>query len=228
MWLAPREGEWGDLVDFWQCMEWPEGSRVEIVEGIVTVTPTASVPHHLIAGEPHRALHRATPDEWGIYQRLSIAVPSRWGMYLPDLLVLSKQRPLSGGYYVPAAHAESAVEITSGPKAVHERVVKRDAYVTAGIPLYLLVDRFAPGGPTVTLFSEPRDGTYRVLAQTAFGDAVELPAPFELTVSTSDWPVPSVTPATPPPPQAPAPTRSSTAGSTRAPGARPPRSGSRT
>ncbi|GAA2321296.1 Uma2 family endonuclease [Streptomyces kunmingensis] len=190
MWLAPREGEWGDLVDFWQCMEWPEGSRVEIVEGVVTVTPSAAPPHHFIAGDLHRALHQVAPAEWGIYQRLAIAVPSRWGMYLPDVLVMPEKGPRSGGYYVPADHAELAVEITSRSDAVQERVIKRDAYATAGIPLYLLVDRFAPGGPTVTLYGEPSDGAYRVLAETPFGEAVELPAPFELAVSTSDWPVP--------------------------------------
>ena len=30
---------WDDLVRFWEEMDWPEGSKVEIIEGIITVSP---------------------------------------------------------------------------------------------------------------------------------------------------------------------------------------------
>jgi len=33
------EQNWDDLVRFWEEMEWPEGSKVEIIEGIITVSP---------------------------------------------------------------------------------------------------------------------------------------------------------------------------------------------
>ncbi|MEU6391482.1 Uma2 family endonuclease [Streptomyces sp. NPDC046939] len=163
---------------------------MEVTGGVVTVAPSAAPPHHFIAGDLHKALHRAVPAEWGIHQWLPLAVPSHGGMYLPDVLVVPGKGPRIGGSRAPAAHAELAVEITSRSDARHERVIKRDAYAAAGIPLYLLVDRFAPGGPTVTLYGEPRDGAYSVLAETAFGAAVELPAPFEVTISTDDWPTP--------------------------------------
>jgi hypothetical protein len=34
-----RGHEWEELLDLWHRMEWPEGSKVEIVEGVVTVAP---------------------------------------------------------------------------------------------------------------------------------------------------------------------------------------------
>ncbi|MFE9772595.1 hypothetical protein ACFYOV_13115 [Streptomyces sp. NPDC005931] len=33
------EQSWDDLVRFWEGMEWPEGSKVEIIEKIITVSP---------------------------------------------------------------------------------------------------------------------------------------------------------------------------------------------
>ncbi len=38
------EQSWDDLVRFWEEMEWPEGSKVEIIEGIVTVSPAPASP----------------------------------------------------------------------------------------------------------------------------------------------------------------------------------------
>lgn len=39
------EQSWDDLVRFWEEMEWPEGSKVEIIEGIVTVSPAPAYRH---------------------------------------------------------------------------------------------------------------------------------------------------------------------------------------
>ncbi|MGW6293798.1 hypothetical protein [Streptomyces sp. NPDC055058] len=39
---------------FWEEMEWPEGSRVEIIEGIVTVSPAPAYGHNLIAARIQR------------------------------------------------------------------------------------------------------------------------------------------------------------------------------
>jgi hypothetical protein len=51
-----------------------------------------------------------------------------------------------------------------------------------------LIDRWAPGGPTVTLYGEPKRDVYRTLTAGKFGEGVTLPAPFELVVETSDFP----------------------------------------
>ncbi|KAB1140297.1 Uma2 family endonuclease [Streptomyces luteolifulvus] len=49
--------------------------------------------------------------------------------------------------HVPAAVAELVVEVTSKSNARHDRISKPAAYAAAGIPLYLLVDRWAPKAP---------------------------------------------------------------------------------
>ncbi|UFR02698.1 Uma2 family endonuclease [Streptomyces sp. Go40/10] len=180
---------WDDLVRYWEEMEWPEGSKVEIIEGIITVSPTPAFHHNVIAERIQRRLYSVIPDDWGIFQTLSIAVPSRLGMLIPDLLVTPVQRPPETDSYIPATLAELVVEVTSRSNARHDRVSKAAAYATAGIPLYLLVDRWAPGGPTATLYGEPKGDVYRVLSAVKFGDPIKLPAPFGLTIDTGEFPV---------------------------------------
>ncbi len=78
----------------------------------------------------------------------------------------------------------------SPPKsnARHDRISKPAAYAAAGIPLYLLVDRWAPEGPTATLYGEPKGDVYRPLRTAKFGEAIKLPAPFDLVIDTSEFP----------------------------------------
>ncbi|MFG3011825.1 Uma2 family endonuclease [Streptomyces cinerochromogenes] len=180
---------WDDLVRYWEEMEWPEGSKVEIIEGIITVSPAPAFRHNVIAARIQRRLYSVIPEDWEIFQTLAIAVPSRLGMLIPDLVVAPVLEQPESDSHLPAALAELVVEVTSKSNAGHDRVSKPAAYATAGIPLYLLVDRWAPGGPTVTLYGEPKGDVYRVLKAVKFGDRVELPEPFGLTIDTSEFPV---------------------------------------
>ncbi|MEU2441397.1 Uma2 family endonuclease [Streptomyces rubradiris] len=183
------EQSWDDLVRFWEEMEWPEGSKVEIIEGIVTVSPSPAPRHNVIAEQIQRRIYPTIPDDLGIYQTVAIAVPSRLGMLIPDLLVVPVQACREADSHVPAALAELVVEVTSKSNARHDRVSKPAAYATAGIPLYLLVDRWAPGGPTATLYGEPKGEVYRVLSAVKFGDPIKLPEPFGITIDTGEFPV---------------------------------------
>jgi Uma2 family endonuclease len=92
------------------------------------------------------------------------------------------------GNYIPAAAAGLVVEIPSPPNAGHDRINKPAGYAQAGVPLYLLVDGHAPGGPTVTLYGEPAGDVYRMLRAVETGEDIHLPAPFELTLDTADFP----------------------------------------
>ncbi|OUD01123.1 hypothetical protein CA983_21890 [Streptomyces swartbergensis] len=90
--------------------------------------------------------------------------------------------------FVPAAAAQLAVEITPTTTAHHDRTAKAMGYAEAGVPLYLLVDGSAPGGPTVTLYGEPKDGVYRLLRAGKFGERIRLPEPFGLELDTGEFP----------------------------------------
>jgi Uma2 family endonuclease len=184
------ERSWDELVRFWEEMEWPEGSKVEIIEGIVTMSPSPAVRHNLIASLIHRQLLAVVPDDWEIFQTQAVAVPSRLGMFGPDILVVP---PLSKAdeeaSHLPAGMAELVVEITSQSSAGHDHVKKPAAYAAGGVPLYLLVDRWSADGPTITLYGRPSKKAYRVLWTGQFGQEVPLPEPFNCKLDTSQFPV---------------------------------------
>ncbi|MFF3909050.1 Uma2 family endonuclease [Streptomyces sp. NPDC001848] len=184
------EQSWDDLVRFWEEMEWPEGSKVEIIEGIITVSPAPAYRHNLIAERIQRRLYSVIPEDWGIFQTLAIAVPSRLDMLIPDLVVAPRREDADTDTdtHIPAALAELVVEVTSKSNARHDRISKPAAYAAAGIPLYLLVDRWAPEGPTATLYGEPKGDVYRPLSTAKFGATIKLPAPFDLVIDTSEFP----------------------------------------
>ncbi|MEW2496623.1 Uma2 family endonuclease [Streptomyces nodosus] len=183
------EQSWDDLVRFWEEMDWPEGSKVEIIEGIITVSPAPAFRHNVIAARIQRRLYSVIPEDWEIFQTMAIAVPSRMGMFIPDLLVAPVPECTESDTHIPAALAELVVEVTSKSNAHHDRVSKTAAYAAAGIPLYLLVDCWAPDGPTVTLYGEPKGHVYRPLSTAKFGEAIKLPAPFGLVIDTAEFPV---------------------------------------
>jgi hypothetical protein len=105
------EQNWDDLVRFWEEMEWPEGSKVEIIEGIITVSPAPAYRHNLIAERIQRRLYSVIPDDWGVFQTLAIAVPSRLGMLIPDIVVAPRREDTDTDTHIPAALAELVVEV---------------------------------------------------------------------------------------------------------------------
>lgn len=109
-------------------------------------------------------------------------------MLSPDIVVAPVREHTEADSHISAALAELVVEVTSKSNARHDRVSKPAAYATAGIPLYLLVDRWAPEGPTATLYGEPKGDVYRPLSTAKFGEALKLPASFDLVIDTSEFP----------------------------------------
>ncbi|MEX2984402.1 Uma2 family endonuclease [Streptomyces sp. C36] len=186
----PEQG-WDDLVRIWLETDAPEGCKVEIVEGIVTVSPAPANKHNVIAEKLQRSLYKVIPEDWGIYQTLAVSVPSRSGLFIPDLVVVPEAALVElseSEHFIPADASSFIVEITSKSSLRHDRVSKPAAYAHAGVPLYLLVDQWAQGGPTITLYGEPKGDVYRVLQAGKFGDEIPLPAPFDLVIDTGAFP----------------------------------------
>jgi hypothetical protein len=81
-------------------------------------------------------------------------------------------------------------EVISRSSIQRDREEKPRACALAGIPLYLLVDRFTKP-MTISLHSVPgKDGYARVTTVIA-GEKLQLPAPFDLTLDTSSLPLPA-------------------------------------
>ncbi|WP_223839622.1 Uma2 family endonuclease [Saccharopolyspora pogona] len=179
---------WEELVEIWQNLDLPNAAwRAEIIEGRVVMTRPPENAHNLIADLVHGELRDSIPKEWAIFQTSGIKIPERKSLCTPDLVVIPRSDVLAGKSSILADKALLVVEITSRGNADDDRTRKLWGYGHAGIPLYLLIDRFASDGPTVTLFSQPTGGRYLHQHRVVFGEPVELPEPFGITLDTSQF-----------------------------------------
>jgi Uma2 family endonuclease len=184
------DSEWDELVWVWRQTDVPKGCKVEVIEGLITVTPYSACAHHVIAECLQRRLYDVIPPEWGVYQRLATAVPPRLEIYVPDLVVVPQaELRKDDDHLVSVAAASLVVEVTSKATARNDRKPKAAGCAAAGVPLYLLIDPVAPDGAAITLYGEPRGDEYRVLRATGFGERIELPEPFRLSIDTGSFPV---------------------------------------
>ncbi|CAM5435595.1 Putative restriction endonuclease domain-containing protein OS=Streptomyces glaucescens OX=1907 GN=SGLAU_21075 PE=4 SV=1 [Streptomyces glaucescens] len=165
---------------------------MEIIEGIVTVSPPPSEKHNDTAELLHELMYGARPPgcDWGVYQTLGLACPETGGLFMPDLCVVPRAA-LRRGTRVHAGEAELVVEVTSRSNATHDPIKKAHGYaVAAGIPLYLLLDAWQSGRPHGDAL---RGTAERHLPRARFGrvrrGASTLPEPFKLVLDTGIFPL---------------------------------------
>ncbi|MFF3289330.1 Uma2 family endonuclease [Streptomyces sp. NPDC003023] len=162
----------------------PEGVKLEFIAGKLRIKP---VPDQL-----HRAMVM-----WLLTQCMQ---------HRPDLLLYPEQdlrlegyrrgRAIADGALAPLDHFVAhdgmwpspegvlmTVEVTSHDGDTHSRdhVEKRDGYASAGIPVYLLIDRDTK---SLLVHSDPRNGTYHLARTYSYGETVQLPSPVGITLET--------------------------------------------
>ncbi len=89
----------------------------------------------------------------------------------------------------PLDHVVLVAEVVSASSIRIDRGVKPRACALAGVPFYLLVDRFTDP-LSVTLHSEPGDEGYATITTVGVGEKLHLPDPFGITLDTSALPLP--------------------------------------
>jgi Uma2 family endonuclease len=186
---------WEVVLRAWEQLDLPEGWRAEIIEGdIHIVTPPKDEHSHIVTLIHKWLVKESLRDgsalgEIELYQNIDVRVPRRHSLYIPDLVVLPGS-VMDRGPEHSAGDALLIVEVTSKSTAKEDRGPKLWGYADAGVPLYLLVDRWDPttGHGEVTLFAEPDNGTYTSVVKVPFGKEIHLPEPFDLTLDTSGFP----------------------------------------
>ncbi|MFF2409161.1 Uma2 family endonuclease [Streptomyces sp. NPDC058092] len=185
---------WDYLLQTWRELDVPEGWRAEIDEGQIVLVPPPHAHHNGIAEMVQHRLYRALPEELGIYQTLGVHVAPLDRLYVPDLVIMERELIMAADPEtsdpMDASDALLIVEITSKGNARDDRTKKYRAYARAGVPMYLLIDRFDTRGAMATLFTEPNeDGTYKHSDPVPFGKPLMLPEPFGTTLLTEEFPV---------------------------------------
>lgn len=160
----------------------PEGYRVEIVEGQITVSPTPAPRHAFIVGLIRSAVEAVLPSEYGAYENVSCQEPEI-DCYIPDLGVWPRELMRSEKWALPGEQCRLALEVTSPGQAKRD-YAKAAGYARSGIPVYLLVDR---GRQVCVVHSEPHGGEYREKHEVPFGKPVTLPLDPPITLETADF-----------------------------------------
>lgn len=151
------------------------GIRVEIIGGVLIVTPPADLPHALALTDVTAALIRAGLDRGAtrVVQAAGLWGSRGDGYAVPDLAVIDAG---FAAHHVQRNCYEAAVfrmvlEVTSQNRGA-DLVTKREEYAALGIPVYVIADRRTD---TVLVLTGPDGDDYRHEAAYRRGDKFILP-----------------------------------------------------
>lgn len=180
-----------------------DGSRVEIINGEIVVSPGPRVGHNVIVQDISDAfaVRRATDRDfpWRCLQGTDVKVKLEREAYIPDLVCIEEkflnEPRLADARALAPDHIGLVLEVTSKENAEQDRrpilreaATKWTGYAKVGVPYYLLVDR-APRAAQTVLFSRPDQavGEYEHLNAWEFGETIHLPDPFGIDIDTAKW-----------------------------------------
>ncbi|MDI5963940.1 Uma2 family endonuclease [Streptantibioticus silvisoli] len=153
---------------------------IEIVDGMVVVSPSASKRRTRLARILANALDTAAGSDWN--------ADTDFDVRLQDV-PLTNRRPDVVVYRAETIdvtptrpeHVLLVVEVVSPGSETTDRIVKVDQYAKAGIPFYWRIEQAATGVPiTYTYVLDPATRTYR--DGEMFPGAIKAAAPFSVTV----------------------------------------------
>jgi Uma2 family endonuclease len=151
-------------------------ARVELVDGVLVVSPLSAVPHHRLVYELTHLLRTTCPD--GRWEALPGANVRLWRDHIriPDVVVARSGLDV---LHVPVAEVLLLVEVTSPGNFRQDRIVKHGDYAEAGVPFYLRVDLHDGLDEVRASAFELVDGVYREYA-TAPDGMLRLDRPWPL------------------------------------------------
>jgi Uma2 family endonuclease len=166
--------------------------RAEIIEGRLLVSPMPVIWHERVCRWLVRTFDEVCEaNEWFPDTAAEIQLPPTGDLIEPDFTVLRDAQTLPDLESLrPLERVLLAAEVISASSVREDREVKPRSCALAGIPLYLLVDRFTKP-VTVSLYSEPTADGYAKVHTVIAGDKLRVPAPFDLTLDTSSLPLPN-------------------------------------
>jgi Uma2 family endonuclease len=166
--------------------------RAEVIEGQLVVSPMPVIWHERVCRWLEHLFDEAcAANDWFPDRAGEIQLPPTGDLIEPDFMILRDAGTLPDlESRRPLDRVLLAAEVVSASSVRVDREVKPRACALAGIPLYLLVDRFTKP-VTVSLHSEPGANGYAKVKTITAGEKLRLPAPFDCTLDTSALPLPS-------------------------------------
>lgn len=163
----------------WTLEQWlalpPTHSHVELVDGMLVMSPNEAIPNKRLMARIWRQLDDATPPQLEALPDVNVALGGNRAL-IPDFLVID--RPGFTGVSLPARHVVLVGEVASPSTRVYDRTTKRALYAEARIPYLMFVD---PDDPPGAVLFELLDEEYVEVVRSENG-RLELPRPFPGTV----------------------------------------------
>lgn len=155
-----------------------DGSRYELVDGLLLVSPSPTERHQRTLLPLAVLLSAASPPELRVYVApLDVRLSERVQVQ-PDVLVVEDGPARNRLDRLPVL----CVELLSPDTRRHDLVLKRRAYERAGVASYWLVD---PLRPCLTVL-ELQDGAYVEVAHVAGEQAWTARLPYPVTITPAD------------------------------------------
>ena len=136
----PAQGEW-TYEDWLQLPD--DGSRYEVIDGVLHVTPTPSIAHQSVSGRLFLALaNLADARRLGrvLAAPVGVRLPGQDVPFQPDLVFVSAGRSEIIGTQFNEGVPDLVAEILSPSNWPYDRGDKLRVYQSAGVPEYWLVD----------------------------------------------------------------------------------------
>ena len=159
-----------------------DGSRHELIDGALVVTPAPHWRHEWASTELLVVLHAACPTHLKVFTApldVTLAVDT---VVEPDLLV-ARRADFDPGRYDLAVVPLLVVEVLSPSTRGVDQVLKLRRYEQAGTPSYWLVD---PDTATLTAYELDSDGHYQLVAEVTGDQMWTASQPFPVTIRPAD------------------------------------------
>ncbi len=172
--LLPRHvGPWS-LDDVLSLPE-DNSQRVELVDGMLLVSPLGSYRHQNLVFDAAAALRAACPRELQTTIELNVLLSSG-RLVIPDFTVV---KPREAGVMFPVSDVVLVGEVFSPSTRLNDEGLKRGLYAKAGIAYYLMVDP-EPRVPEAVLL-ELQGTEYVEIARSENGE-LRIERPFPVTI----------------------------------------------
>jgi Uma2 family endonuclease len=172
--LLPRHvGPWS-LDDVLSLPE-DNSQRVELVDGMLLVSPLGSVRHQDVVFDAAAALRAACPASLKTTIELNVLLSSG-RLVIPDFTVV---KPREAGVMFPVSDVVLVGEVFSPSTRLNDEGLKRGLYAQAGIRYYLMVDP-EPGVVEAVLL-ELQGDEYVEIARSEDG-VLDVERPFPVTI----------------------------------------------
>ncbi|MER7793721.1 Uma2 family endonuclease [Streptomyces sp. NPDC097640] len=174
-----------DMFELLERMPVPEGYKVEIVEGVIHMSPQRRTHWKII-----RRVMQQLEDRFGRDADIDVDVridfPGYLNGFCPDLAKIAEGAVPDERGNMSYRDVEFVLEVISRGTGRNDYGPKRDTYAVAGVPVYLIAD---PYQRQCHVFTEPKGDEYRSQRTVDFGEPIDLTGTVvDLVISTEHFP----------------------------------------